>query len=93
MQPFRLERRQGLNRSLGVGNQRVWLSNRKHQGDIPSGQHSRKYTNRKGVTHSIGTIDDVVRWSKTLRGGVQSGFDFMFQDDDDGAMCMSGYCE
>jgi len=64
-----------------------------HATAIPSGQHSRKYTNRKGVTHSIGTIDDVVRWSKTLRGGVQSGFDFMFQDDDDGAVCMSGYCE
>ena len=60
---------------------------------VPGRQHSETYTNKKGVTYSVATIDDVVRWSKTLRGGVQSGFDFMFQEDDDGAKCMSGYCE
>ena len=43
-------------------------------------------------------IDDVARWSQTVRGGVQGGFDFMFDEvkfdlDDAHAPCKSGYCE
>jgi hypothetical protein len=46
----------------------------------------------------VATIDDVARWSQTLRGGTQSGFDFMFKEDDDfdaGLTCKSimGHCE
>lgn len=65
---------------------------------IPDSQCSAVYTNRHGKTFPINTIDDVVFWSKTLRGGVQPGFDFMFEEDDDfdaGLSCKSimGHCE
>lgn len=54
---------------------------------------------KKGQIYSACTIDDVVKWSMTLRGGKQLGFDFMFDDspifdiDDAHAPCQSGYCE
>lgn len=54
---------------------------------------------KKGETYSACTIDDVVKWSMTLRGGKQLGFDFMFDDspifemDDAHGPCKSGYCE
>ncbi len=61
---------------------------------LPNRQHSATYTRKKDEkVFSTCTIDDVVRWSKTLRGGVQGGFDFMFEDDDAHAPCQMGYCE
>lgn len=54
---------------------------------------------KKGSTYSANTIDDMVKWSNTLRGGKQTGFEFMFDDsplfevDDAHAPCKSGYCE
>lgn len=54
---------------------------------------------KKGETYSACTIDDVVKWSTTLRGGKQVGFDFMYDDspifeiDDAYHPCQSGYCE
>lgn len=60
---------------------------------VPEAQRSKTYTNRKGETYSVATIDDVARWSMTLRGGVQGGFDFMFDADDAHMPCASGYCE
>lgn len=52
----------------------------------------------KGVCYGC-SIDDVVNWSMTLRGGKQVGFDFMYDDspifemDDAHEPCKSGYCE
>ncbi len=60
---------------------------------IPDSCCSRTYVNKKGVTYAIPTIDDVVRWSKTLRGGKQEGFEFMYEEDDAHSPCSSGYCE
>jgi 3'-phosphoadenosine 5'-phosphosulfate sulfotransferase (PAPS reductase)/FAD synthetase len=48
---------------------------------------------KAGDTYSMGTIDDVVEWSKTLQGGKQVGFDFMYEEDDSHLPCQSGYCE
>lgn len=54
---------------------------------------------KAGTQYSANTIDDVVRWSTTLRGGKQIAMDFMFDDapefelDDAHAPCQSGYCE
>lgn len=54
---------------------------------------------KKGDTYSACTIDDVVKWSMTLRGGKQMGLDFMYDDkpifelDDAHEPCKSGYCE
>lgn len=56
-------------------------------------------TAKPGDIYSACTIDDVVRWSTTLRGGKQIGFDFMYDDsqlfeiDDMHGPCQSGYCE
>lgn len=66
---------------------------------VPEIQRSRLWTNKKGKTFKVATIDDVTRWAFTLRGGTQAGFDFMFDDepiyenDDTHAPCKSGYCE
>jgi hypothetical protein len=66
---------------------------------VPEIQRSKTFTNKKGKTFRVATIDDVVRWSGTLHGGIQGGFDFMFDDepifeiDDAHAPCKSGYCE
>ena len=40
----------------------------------------------------------VARWSLTVRGGVQEGMNFLFEEedfnqDDAHAPCQSGYCE
>lgn len=48
---------------------------------------------KKGETYSACTIDDVVKWSMTLHGGKQMGFDFMYEKDDSHAPCKMGYCE
>lgn len=54
---------------------------------------------KAGEKYDACTIDDVVKWSMTLRGGKQTGFDFMFDDlpvfeiDDQHEPCKSGYCE
>lgn len=67
---------------------------------VPVRQRTGEYFSKKqNKTFRVATIDDVVRWSFTLRGGVQGGFDFMFDDspifeiDDAHAPCKSGYCE
>lgn len=64
---------------------------------VPLSQRSR-LTNTKQGPMKVCTIDDVARWSGTLHGGKQSGFDFMFEEesfdiDDAHAPCQSGYCE
>ena len=46
-----------------------------------------------GQTVRYATIDDVVAWSMTLRGGKEVGFDFMYEEDDAHLPCQSGYCE
>lgn len=57
------------------------------------------FSGKKGQTFKVCTIDDVARWSFTLQGGKQGGFDFMFDDepifeiDDAHAPCKSGFCE
>lgn len=57
------------------------------------------FSGKRNQTFKVATIDDVARWSFTLRGGVQAGFEFMFDDepifeiDDAHAPCKSGYCE
>lgn len=48
---------------------------------------------KKGESYSVATIDDIVEWSKTLRGGKEVGFDFMYEEDDAHAPCKMGYCE
>jgi len=48
---------------------------------------------KKGELYDTCTIDDVVAWSKTLRGGKQQGFDFMYEEDDAHLPCQAGYCE
>lgn len=67
---------------------------------IPKSQRNGEFfSGKKGKTFKVATIDDVARWSFTLRGGTQGGFDFMFDDapifeiDDAHAPCKSGYCE
>ncbi len=46
---------------------------------------------KKGDLYSVCTIDDVVKWSRTARGGKQLPLDF--EEDDSHAPCQSGYCE
>lgn len=65
---------------------------------VPERQRTATYENAKGEVWSVATIDDVARWSQTLQGGAQGGFDFMFEEDDDfdaGLTCKStmGHCE
>lgn len=65
---------------------------------VPLAQRSRWVTTKKSGNVLIATIDDVARWSGTLRGGKQAGFDFMYEEedfnkDDARAPRQSGYCE
>ena len=65
---------------------------------VPLAQRSTTITAEDGRVLKVCTIDDVARWSQTVRGGVQGGFDFMFDEvkfdlDDAHAPCKSGYCE
>ncbi len=65
---------------------------------VPEAQRTRKIVTKDGIEMMVCDIHDVARWSQTLRGGVQSGFDFMFEEDDDfdgGLTCRSamGHCE
>lgn len=69
-----------------------------HRKTVPEAQRSRWVKTKKSGMMKIATIDDIARWSLTLRGGVQGGFDFMFEEedfnqDDAHAPCASGYCE
>lgn len=56
---------------------------------------------KKGETYDACTIDDVVKWSTTVRGGKQLALDFLwqmedtpiFEEDDAHHPCQSGYCE
>ena len=64
---------------------------------VPETQRSRPVNTKQGLMN-VCTIDDVARWSNTLRGGTQGGFDFMFEEesydiDDAHAPCQSGFCE
>lgn len=60
---------------------------------VPEHLRSKTWTNKKGEVFKVCTIQDVVKWSKTLRGGKQTGFDFMFEEDDANEPCKMGYCE
>jgi 3'-phosphoadenosine 5'-phosphosulfate sulfotransferase (PAPS reductase)/FAD synthetase len=57
---------------------------------VPPGNRSREIVTEKGVIMKVPTIDDVVAWSQTARGGRQYDFDF-----DGPMMCSSnlGACE
>lgn len=48
---------------------------------------------KKGEIYSANTIRDVVKWAWTLRGGKQTAFKFMFEEDDAHLPCKSGWCE
>ena len=68
-----------------------------HRKTVPLAQRSRRVDTKKG-SMLVATIDDVARWSMTVRGGKQTGFDFMFEEesfniDDAHAPCQSGFCE
>ena len=54
---------------------------------------NRSKTKMKGSAFSLSTIRDIVKWSMTLHGGKQSGFNFMFEEDDSHSPCSAGYCE
>lgn len=69
-----------------------------HCRTVPEAQRSRLVDTKSKGKMKVATIDDVARWALTLRGGTQSGFDFMFEEesfeyDDAHAPCQSGYCE
>lgn len=68
-----------------------------HRKTVPLAQRSKLVQTKQGPM-KVPTIDDVARWSITLRGGVEQGFAFMFEEenfniDDAHAPCQSGYCE
>ena len=68
-----------------------------HHKTVPLAQRSRLVDTKKGPM-KVATMDDVSRWSMTVRGGVQTGMDFMFQEedfnlDDAHAPCQAGFCE
>lgn len=68
-----------------------------HRRTVPLSQRSRLVNTKQGLM-KVATIDDVARWSTTVRGGVNQGFDFMFEEesfniDDAHAPCQSGLCE
>jgi 3'-phosphoadenosine 5'-phosphosulfate sulfotransferase (PAPS reductase)/FAD synthetase len=77
----------------------AWYSSLFHRTTVPEAQRSMTVFSKSEQREvKIATIDDVARWSNTLRGGVQGGFDFMFEEDDwndfdAAAPCQSGYCE
>lgn len=68
-------------------------------GVVPAQGCSLEVVNKSGERVRVPTIDDVAKWAFTLRGGTQTGFDFMFDDspiyelDDAHAPCKSGFCE
>lgn len=60
---------------------------------VPEYQRTRLITAHDGIQMYVPTIDDVVRWSRTSRGGYQIGMEF--DNDDKLLLCESslGYCE
>jgi len=48
---------------------------------------------KAGQVVTTADIYAAVEWSKTLHGGKQVGFDFMYEEDDMHLPCQSGYCE
>ncbi|MCA1596115.1 MAG: phosphoadenosine phosphosulfate reductase family protein [Chloroflexi bacterium] len=54
-----------------------------HANTVPASQRSRTWANKDGKVFQIATIDDVVRWSQTSRGGQQYQLDF----DDEAPTC------
>lgn len=67
---------------------------------IPKMRHNgsavvKKDTERLKAGQVVSTADiyAAVAWSKTLHGGKQVGFDFMYEEDDSHSPCQSGYCE
>lgn len=52
-----------------------------------------RYVQPDGKVVHIVPIREAVEWSKTLRGGDQKGFQFMFEEDDSHLPCQAGYCE
>jgi hypothetical protein len=64
-----------------------------HPKTVPEQFRSKTYIDRDGQTHKACTIDDVVRWSFTARGGKQLQLPGTFEEDDAHLPCQSGYCE
>lgn len=67
---------------------------------VPLGQRSMEYTTAKGKKIRVASIDDVVRWSRTVRGGMQYALgtideDCFEREDDKTISCPSaiGQCE
>lgn len=65
---------------------------------IPERYRSRTYTDDDGTVHKLGSIDDVVAWSKTSDRKRSSNYDFHYEDyelalDEEEPACMSGVCE
>jgi 3'-phosphoadenosine 5'-phosphosulfate sulfotransferase (PAPS reductase)/FAD synthetase len=66
---------------------------------VPFVQRSKEIQTKSRGKMLVATIDDVVRWAHTERGGKQNIFDFSheenFRDDDRGLACSSslGHCE
>lgn len=68
-----------------------------HRKTVPLTQRSKLVQTKQGPM-MVATMDDVARWSMTLRGGTQTAYDFMFEEesfniDDAHAPCQSGFCE
>lgn len=68
-----------------------------HRKTVPISQRSRLVDTKQGPM-MVATMPDIARWSGTVRGGVQEGMAFMFEEedfnlDDAHAPCQSGYCE
>jgi 3'-phosphoadenosine 5'-phosphosulfate sulfotransferase (PAPS reductase)/FAD synthetase len=69
-----------------------------HRRTVPMAQRSKLIQTKTKGQMMVATIDDVARWSQTVHGGKQGGFEFMFEEesfnlDDAHAPCQSGYCE
>jgi 3'-phosphoadenosine 5'-phosphosulfate sulfotransferase (PAPS reductase)/FAD synthetase len=72
-----------------------------HASTVTKQFRSVKFTNKKGETFDVATIDDAVRWSMTEHGGKQFPLAFMYDMDDEeedldgGLSCKSamGHCE
>jgi 3'-phosphoadenosine 5'-phosphosulfate sulfotransferase (PAPS reductase)/FAD synthetase len=69
-----------------------------HCDKVPECQRTKTVKTKNKGDIKVATIRDVVRWSQTLHGGTQGGFDFMFEEenydvDDAHNPCQSGYCE
>ena len=76
-----------------------WITERKKGSEVYSGFfapstvtknfRSKRVVGEDGIVHFVCTIDDVVQWSQTSRGGKQYQMDF----DEESACQIGGHCE